>query len=218
MLESVLFDLDGTLLDREKSLEKFIELQYQNLVAHQYNTDFNQYKNRFIELDNNGYTWKDTVYESLIEEFGLKRLTTESLLQDYIHNFSKCIVPMDNLYQTLDFLSEKNIKLGIITNGKTDFQRKNIKALKIEKYFKVILISEEEKLKKPQAEIFLKALKLLEVSANETIFVGDHLTNDVLGANNVGMLGILFDNKCKSINMKNRIKDLKEIADYIITD
>lgn len=51
MIESVLFDLDGTILDREKSLEKFIELQYQNLVAHQYDIDFNQYKNRFWSVN-----------------------------------------------------------------------------------------------------------------------------------------------------------------------
>lgn len=90
----------------------------------------------------------------------------------------------------LEDLRKSNLILGIITNGYGQFQMDNIKALGIEKYFKTILVSEWEGIKKPEPQIFKRALEQLNVSANESIFVGDHPENDVKAAQNVGMKGI----------------------------
>ena len=78
----------------------------------------------------------------------------------------------------------------MITNGYGQFQMDNIIALGIEKYFDIILVSEWEGIKKPDPLIFNNALRKLNVSANEAIYIGDHPENDVLGAKNVGMKGI----------------------------
>ncbi|GAB3806917.1 hypothetical protein GCM10028868_36330 [Virgibacillus kimchii] len=84
----------------------------------------------------------------------------------------------------------KNIALGMITNGKGQYQMNNMKALGIDQYFKTILISEWEGIKKPEPEIFQKALEKLNVLPSESIFVGDHPENDVKAAQNVGMKGV----------------------------
>lgn len=215
MIDAILFDLDETLLNRRKSLESFIESQYKKLIEPKFNIDFQKYKNRFIELDNNGYTWKDEVYESLIEEFRLINLSETLLLEDYILNFHKSVVPMDHLIETLDEISNKGIKLGIITNGRIDFQKNNIKALGIEKYFQAILVSEEIGIKKPDANIFFTALNQLNVGPSNSLFVGDHLHNDVIGSMKVGMKRILFDQYQKHLDFENRISTLLEIKNFI---
>jgi putative hydrolase of the HAD superfamily len=66
----------------------------------------------------------------------------------------------------------------------------NIKAMGIEEYFDIILISEWEGIKKPDPQIFKRALDQLNVTSNESIFVGDHPDNDIKAAQNVGMKGI----------------------------
>lgn len=66
----------------------------------------------------------------------------------------------------------------------------NIKALQIEHYFDIILVSEWEGMKKPDERIFLKALNQLQVAPCESVFVGDHPENDVRAAKQVGMKGI----------------------------
>ncbi|TDM32809.1 HAD-IIIA family hydrolase [Macrococcoides canis] len=215
MIDTMLFDLDETIIDRTNSLEKFIESQYLRLIYPVHKIDFDLYKERFISLDNNGYTWKDQVYESLINEFSLFNFTVNTLLDDYLERFHESVVPMDNLYETLEILSSENIKIGIITNGKTDFQKKNIKSLNIEHYLDVIVVSDEVGFKKPQPEIFLFALDKLNADISNTLFVGDHIVNDIKGANNIGIKTLLFDKKKENVHIHNRIENLIEIIYYV---
>ena len=98
--------------------------------------------------------------------------------------------------------------MGIITNGYGQFQMDNIKALGIENYFESILISEWEGFKKPDPQIFRKALTELNVEPSQSVFVGDHPLNDVKASKNIGMVGI----------WKKDSRGDKVDADFIIDD
>lgn len=190
MIKVVIFDLDGTLLNRDESVKVFINKQYERLNKWVNHTPKEKYTKRFIELDNRGYVWKDKVYQQLTEELEITGVTWEDLLQDYISQFKNNCIPFQNLFEMLEELKNKNFILGMITNGIGQFQMDNIKALGIEKYFQTILISEWEGLKKPDPNIFLRALKQLDVPPNQSVYVGDHPVNDVKAAQNVGMKAI----------------------------
>ncbi|MGN7386003.1 HAD family hydrolase [Sporosarcina sp. SAFN-015] len=190
MIKAAIFDLDGTLLDRDESVKMFIDHQYERLHKFVGHIPREMFAARFIELDNRGYVWKDRVYEQLVDEFEINGITWEELLQDYIDEFKNYCVPFANLIEMLETLKRKSLKLGMITNGKGQFQMDNIKALYIEKYFDAILVSEWEGIKKPDPQIFIRALEQLNVSPSESIFVGDHPVNDVEAAKNAGMIGI----------------------------
>lgn len=208
IIKAVVFDLDGTLLNRDASIKIFIEKQYHRLNKWLNHVPIDKYITRFIELDNRGYVWKDKVYQQLVNEFGITGLTWEQLLQDYINQFKDSCVPFSNLITTLEQLRIKNISLGMITNGKGQFQMDNIKALGIEKYFQTILISEWEGMKKPDPQIFLKALDKLNVLPSESIFVGDHPKKDIKAAQDVGMIGV-WKKDCQWDNIE---------ADFIVDD
>lgn len=75
IFKAVLFDLDGTLLNRDKSVELFINKQYERLYELLSHIPKEQYISRFIELDNHGYVWKDKVYQQLISEFNIPFVT-----------------------------------------------------------------------------------------------------------------------------------------------
>ena len=190
MIKAVLFDLDGTLLDRDSSVKGFIYSQYDRLNNSVGHIPRETYVERFIGLDQRGYVWKDEVYKQLVKEFEITELAWEELLQDYINEFKNHCVPFPNLITMLEELKSRNLLLGMITNGRGQFQLDNIRALGIEKYFDSILISEWEGLKKPDPAIFKRALDRLKVSASQSVFVGDHPENDVKASRNVGMKGI----------------------------
>ena len=74
-MKSVFFDLDGTLFDRETSVEQFISNQYDRLTDELSHIPKNDYMVRFIELDCHGHVWKDKVYQALVEEFAIKDIS-----------------------------------------------------------------------------------------------------------------------------------------------
>ncbi|SHN30453.1 HAD family hydrolase [Gracilibacillus kekensis] len=213
MIKAVLFDLDGTLLDRDQSVKQFISHQYDRLRKSLNHIPKEIYMQRFITLDDNGYVWKDKVYEQLIKEFGIGELTKEQLLEDYIQYFKYHCIPFPQLIPMLENLKKQQFKLGLITNGKEQFQMNNIQALRITSYFDKILISESEGIKKPDPIIFQRTLDRLEVSPEQSVFIGDHLENDVFAAKRVGM-NVLWKSASNYEGIIS-ITDLREIELWI---
>ena len=216
MIRAVLFDLDGTLLDRRQSLEQFIYDQYNRFASYLMNIEKSEYCSRFLALDNNGYTWKDKVYAILLSEYNITTLTPGQLLHDYNTNFQHHCIPFKNMHELLQRLTQQNIKIGIITNGFTDFQMNNLRALNIHTYTNTILVSEAEGIKKPHPEIFERALKKLDVKAAECLYVGDHPENDVLGSEQVGILGVWKrDSFWGDFEHSRVVDDLLEVLSFL---
>ncbi len=198
MIKAVLFDLDGTLLNRDASVEQFIAIQYDRLADNLDRIDKNDYIARFIELDCHGHVWKDKVYQQLVEEFQIEGLSWQMLLQDYEQQFQHHCIPFPGTIEMLSLLKKQGYLLGIISNGRGEFQTKAIlqrrgyanAGLGIQSYFDIILISEFEKITKPQAEIFHRAAQRLEVTSSECVFIGDNPEADIIGAKNAGMKAI----------------------------
>jgi putative hydrolase of the HAD superfamily len=54
-------------------------------------------------------------------------------------------------------------------------------------YFDALTFSDEVKISKPSNEIFLMTLRAMSAAPNQTVHVGDHLINDVVGAKRCGL-------------------------------
>lgn len=212
MIKAVIFDLDGTLLDRDASLKSFIDAQYERFKSHLEKVPKSRYAERFIELDARGMVWKDRVYRQLAEEFELP-VAWEELLEDYMINFKQHCAPFPHMKFLLEQLKGKSLRLGIISNGKGQFQLDAIQALGIEPYMDVILISEWEGMKKPDRRLFRMAVERLGVKPEEAMYVGDHPDNDIKGARTAGLKTIWKrDAQWSSAEADYIIEDLAEIV------
>ncbi|MEY8348939.1 HAD family hydrolase [Bacillus cereus] len=216
MIRAALFDLDGTLLDRRLSLESFISNQYDRYAEHFTGIGKSEYCTRFIHLDNNGYTWKDKVYATLLTEYNITTLTADQLLHDYVTEFTNHCISFPNMHELLQQLQNQNIAIGIITNGFTEFQMNNLRALQLHTYTNTILISEAEGIKKPHPVIFERALRQLNVKPEECIYVGDHPENDVIGAENAGIAAVWKkDSFWEGFEHPRVARDLLEVLSFI---
>jgi len=108
------------------------------------------------------------------------------------------------------------LKLGLLTNLQTEVNSM-CRELGIASYLDFTVTSAEVGADKPQPPIFLKALELAGVKADEAIHVGDQYQNDVLGAKGVGISPILLDRADYYAEITDcpRIRSLTEISKYL---
>ena len=187
MIKAILFDLDETLLDRSASVELFLQDQY-----HRYRLlplAFEKYRARFMELDERGYADKQTVFQTLVADFGLPT-SAEELTADFRQNAWKHCRTFSDTRDVLEKLRSRGYRLGIITNGSVEMQRAKLIESGLSSLVDVALISEQEKVKKPDPVIFARAAERLGVQAAECVFVGDNPTADVAGAHHAGMKAV----------------------------
>ncbi|ANE42986.1 HAD family hydrolase [Deinococcus puniceus] len=179
-VRAVLFDLDGTLHDRNATVQSWLSghMERFGLPA--------GYAERFTELDDFGYRAKREVFPDLIGEFGLLH-DSEQLFQDFATHFLTAPALMPYAVNALDELRAAGIRIGVVTNGWKDVQTACLEGCGLRPLVDDVVISKEVGLSKPDPRIYTLALERLGVSAAETWFVGDSPKNDVWRPQQVGM-------------------------------
>lgn len=190
MIRAVLFDLDGTILDRLSSLRVYLYNQVERLPDVLGKVPFVEYMDTLIELDSRGHGDKYQVFRRIERDFAMTPGTWHRLLDDYETFFPHVCVPFPKAHQTLAALRERGLSLGLVTNGPVESQQPKIDGLGIAGYFGTILISGVEGVSKPDPEIFHRAVRNLGVTAEETVMIGDNPVADIGGAKSFGMRAI----------------------------
>lgn len=78
-------------------------------------------------------------------------------------------------------------RLGIISNGSVEQQKRKLCQTGIEDFFSVVVISEEVGAAKPRPEIFRAACIQAGCSPRESVYIGDRLDLDVQASRRAGM-------------------------------
>ena len=95
--------------------------------------------------------------------------------------------------ETLESVRSMGLRIGLISNtGMTPGYtfRQFLQQHGLADFFHTMTFSDEVLLAKPSDEIFLMTMGALESNPASTIHVGDHVSNDVVGANRVGMKSV----------------------------
>src|SRR4029453_10252935 len=115
-VQAVVFDLDGTLLDRRRSFEGFVRDQWERFVHVIKALDREQYVQTLIERDCDGYAPRNELFTGIISQFELPAALAETLLNDYRAGFPSACLLFPDAAQTLSALRVSGRKLGMITN------------------------------------------------------------------------------------------------------
>lgn len=192
MIAAVLFDLDETLLDRTGSLTDFLTDQHARFADALAGISLERFRERFLALDARGSMHKSVLYPALLAEFGGAPDAAGPLFEDYMESSCRHARPFPGMEEVLAALRGRGLKLGIVSNGETTLQWRNIDALGLQ--MDAVLISQAEGVRKPDAAIFSRAAGRLGVTPEQCLFVGDNPVADVLGARKAGMQAVWFDN------------------------
>lgn len=106
--------------------------------------------------------------------------------------------------ELLKYLKDMGFKICLLSNNNEDRVSRFNKDIKVYTVFDA---------KKPLMTAYNKAMKLMGTNKNNTIFIGDQIFTDVLGANNAGIASILV----KPISPKEEIQiTIKRFFENII--
>lgn len=194
----VFFDLDHTLWDFKTNSalvlkELFFEtnLSSRGLDFEEFYTVYNRINDRKWALYREGkidkYRLRKERFADTLLHFQIKETHLgEYFESQYVERSPRQTALMPGATEILEYLFSK-YTLAIITNGFTEVQMTKLKSTGLNKYFKTLVTSEMAKANKPDAKIFVTALRTAQCRRNEAIMIGDHPEADIAGARNVGI-------------------------------
>ena len=104
------------------------------------------------------------------------------------------VVLYPNALETLEILSQ-HYTLFALTNGNADIER-----VGIGRFFSGAVSSADVGASKPDQQMFTAVLTKADVQACRAVHIGDHLLDDVFGANRAGMRTIWFNHEGQATN------------------
>ena len=184
-VKSVIFDMDGTLIDTLYDIADSVNFVLRKYKYPQHS--YVQYKN-FI-----GDGIESLVLRSLPKNIKLdhKKIFKE-IKSKYQENLNSKTVVYKGIIEILDFLSLKNIQIGICTNK--PHQSAIICSEKYFNKYNILTLGAGHKFNvKPDPEGVLNLLNQLKVSPSRSLFVGDS-DIDIFTAKNAGIpsVGVLW--------------------------
>lgn len=157
--------------------------------------------------------------KSLGYDYGVSSDPVTNATGQFCDEFKKSVHLDEHAKAVLKALRAK-YKLGIVSNfaiPECVFEILNEHGL--EEIFDVVVVSGAVNKRKPSPEIFLTALKALDCSVSEAVFVGDTIDADIEGARNVGMRAIYIERRIEKdpdyVHPKPTIKSLIEIPEML---
>lgn len=181
-MQSVIFDLDETLIDRSLAVTNFANILWQEHTTVQ-DIPTSAFVNRVHKLDGNGYTAREEFFATMTEGFDLDEATVKEAFYAEVWETPQLA---EGVIDCLEQLKSRNVRLGIVSNGSTQAQHAKIDHSGLAPYFDSIIVSETFGVKKPDPSIYLAIASELSSKPEQSWFIGDHPINDVWGSKQVG--------------------------------
>lgn len=220
-MKAVLFDLDDTLYDQVVPFKE----AYEELFGDRFTIDINDLfmarHHRSDEVYHLSVSGEISMEEMYIyrgvkpfEDLGFHISDEEALKFQYAYaERQKHLKLSEGMKEILTELCEKQIPLGIISNGPSEHQRRKIYSMGLLQWISEehIIVSGDDGISKPEKYIFERAQKIFGLNAEDMIMVGDSLPNDIVGAKKAGW---------KNVWLKRRAwedaENATEVADHVV--
>jgi HAD superfamily hydrolase (TIGR01549 family) len=200
------FDFDDTLVDEKYSLrERWRE------VLESYSKLHPELIETFLKV----FEKKGHKYKYHLNETFNKLSLDEQFIPEMVSKFLN-ISGEEKLYskalELIKYLKAKNKLVGIVTNGINSYAKKRIEKSRLTEEIDFVYFG--DKYKKPDTTIFRQILKKYALDdPSSFLYIGNHLDEDIISANSIGMKAIWITDSTQSLNTKlaYKVNNLKKL-------
>ena len=214
MIEAVIFDMDGTLVDTEPFHTKIEQRQF----------SLNNLK--ISEEEHQKYLGvaSDAMWREITANHQASLTADELMNQNHAESlryFSELdqIPVMPNLVDLLEKLQSKNYKMAVASSSTPEIIDLILTKTDLKKYFRVIVSAQEAGKSKPEPDVFLMAAKKLDIDSENCLVVEDS-PNGIKAAKAAGMNCVAYEgpgaNSLKLQEADSIIQDYSELEPIII--
>jgi len=126
------------------------------------------------------------LFDDLLDNVGVSDKEVSNVVELF-NSHKPEIKPYANVVSVLQELKKRKYKLGIITNCTPERQERKIKALKIGHFFDEIVFAKRIGNQKPSPVPYQMMMDMLDVTSENSFYVGDNPLIDFEGAKEVGI-------------------------------
>lgn len=212
MINTIYFDIDGTIIDIKKAQNLACEYMYKYYRFDEKDNLENFLKkwDELTEYHYPFYTRKEISYDEqrrrrIIDLFGhygveIKAEDALKIYAVYLEKFENSWILFDDVLPALEKMKNANYKMGIISNGELAQQSQKLEKTGILGYFSAILTSSELSFSKPDLRIFKVACKNIGIGYGDLCYVGDDYEKDILPCKKLGIKAIYINRTNSVIN------------------
>lgn len=166
-VKAVIFDMDGLMVDTEP-VGNMICVQAHKKFGYEITQEM-----LFDLIGRNAHSAREYYMQVFGEDYPYQQIKEESqkLHTEYYQNHEIAVKP--GLYELLDYLKKSGIKMAVASSTVTSRVQSNLERIHVLSYFDEVIGGDQIIHGKPAPDIFLKALELLQVSADQALVLED---------------------------------------------
>ena len=223
MITTILWDVDGTLLDfaaaEKAAIRNLFEEYHLGECTDEMLLRYSRINKTYWERLERGEITKAEVLVGRFQEFfeaeGIDSAIALEFNQKYQIFLGDTIVYRDNSFQIVKSLQGK-VRQYVVSNGTVIAQTKKLNRSGLGALMDGVFLSEQIGVEKPNLEFFDKVFDIIgDIDTNQIMIVGDSLTSDICGGNRAGIITCWYNpekaEKIENVHVDYEITNLREV-------
>ncbi|MCZ3990740.1 YjjG family noncanonical pyrimidine nucleotidase [Lactobacillus crispatus] len=200
--QQIIFDVDDTIIDfaatEDFALHSLFNAHHWPLSAELQRQYHSYNQGLWRQLEQGELTYEElsemTFHDFILDHFGIE-IDGKKAMDEYRSYFGEAHQLLPGVEDTLKFAKKQGYKLTVLSNGEKFMQNHRLELAGVKKYFDLIVTSEEAHYSKPNLHAFDYFFSQTEIGPSETVFFGDGLQSDILGAEKYGFDSIWYNHR-----------------------
>ena len=205
---TILFDLDGTLVDTAPDL-----IEAHNHVMRKFGHNQKQLSDIKTLAGRGAWVMMQRSFKNKITDEKTKKKMVDEFINFYAKNINNESKPIKGIFEFLEWAKAKNISMGVCTNKREVLAIDLLKKINMYKYFEYVAGADTFEFNKPDPRHLTNVIEIIGGDLNKTIMVGDSEV-DSNSAHNANLPFILVKDGYTE-KTENEIKHDELINDFI---